>query len=541
MVTGFIRLLEDQNLTDFEVKEDESYPTLSTRDFYKELRLRGYHYNGAFRSVVEARGDGMYGKVKWDLNWVAFLDCLLQIQILGKDTRSLILPTGIQKLIINTKEHLAITSSFEDPENVVMDVKVSEELGILRSGGVEITGLQANVVGRRRPPGIPVLEKYEFVPNIGDSEYSTSDGLRICIQLALENCPTIKVKAIEVGNKNKTPIISHIFDALADLPLVTPDLMLLTPQEVELDNIHVEDGKLSTQTNCLFVIASEVISDEEFLEKSATSLADNGFLISRENSEFSHKGMKLPQGYHLISVLNVENEKLVLLQHFKRKFMGNPTIITVSESDSEFSWLEKTKAAIKNGPTILVSQGEPLSGIIGLVNCLRKEPDGYLFSAVFVQDKDTPLFDIQNDFYKPQLKLGLATNVFIKGEWGTYRHLKLQQNIETNPSNEHCYVNALVKSDLSSLKWISGPYNFSRPVGELVKIQYASLNFRDVMLATGKLSADVIAENRLEHECVLGFEFSGITQSGRRVMGMTISAAMVSLKAFVHKFYLKNA
>lgn len=71
------------------------FPIMQERDFYKELRLRGYHYSGAFRSVIEARGDGLYGKVRWDdsLNWISFMDCLLQINILSKDSRSLLLPT----------------------------------------------------------------------------------------------------------------------------------------------------------------------------------------------------------------------------------------------------------------------------------------------------------------------------------------------------------------------------------------------------------------------------------------------------------------
>lgn len=69
------------------------FPIMQERDFYKELRLRGYHYSGAFRSVLEARGDGLYGKVRWDLNWISFMDCLLQINILSKDSRSLLLPT----------------------------------------------------------------------------------------------------------------------------------------------------------------------------------------------------------------------------------------------------------------------------------------------------------------------------------------------------------------------------------------------------------------------------------------------------------------
>jgi fatty acid synthase len=66
-------------------------------------------------------------------------------------------------------------------------------------------------------------------------------------------------------------------------------------------------------------------------------------------------------------------------------------------------------------------------------------------------------------------------------------------------------VNALIKSDLSSLKWLKGSLNYSGKGFDLIDVHYASLNFKDVMLATGKISADVFVESRIEQECVLGF------------------------------------
>lgn len=94
VVTGRINEVEKMTpLTELQPLPKTDFPLLKERDFYKELRLRGYHYSGAFRSVLEARGDGLYGKVRWDLNWTSFMDCLLQINILSKDTRSLLLPT----------------------------------------------------------------------------------------------------------------------------------------------------------------------------------------------------------------------------------------------------------------------------------------------------------------------------------------------------------------------------------------------------------------------------------------------------------------
>lgn len=94
VVTGKITIVEKMApLIELPSLPETNSPILQERDFYKELRLRGYHYSGAFRSVIEARGDGLYGKVKWSMNWISFMDCLLQINILAKDSRSLLLPT----------------------------------------------------------------------------------------------------------------------------------------------------------------------------------------------------------------------------------------------------------------------------------------------------------------------------------------------------------------------------------------------------------------------------------------------------------------
>lgn len=62
-------------------------------------------------------------------------------------------------------------------------------------------------------------------------------------------------------------------------------------------------------------------------------------------------------------------------------------------------------------------------------------------------------------------------------------------------TTEHAYVNVLTRGDLSSLRWISSP--LGKNVANNPKVQrcrnyYSSLNFRDIMLATGKLPPDAI-------------------------------------------------
>jgi fatty acid synthase len=156
------------------------------------------------------------------------------------------------------------------------------------------------------------------------------------------------------------------------------------------------------------------------------------------------------------------------------------------------------------------------------------EPDGSSIRCVFIDDPKAPKFSLSDPFYQNQLKLDLAINVYRNGKWGTYRHLQICEKHDESPVQSHCYVNSLIKSDLSSLKWLEGPLNHVKVQNGLVDIHYAALNFRDVMLATGKLSGDVFAENRFDHECLLGMEFSGKTKDGKRVMGMVSSGALAT-------------
>lgn len=101
------------------------------------------------------------------------------------------------------------------------------------------------------------------------------------------------------------------------------------------------------------------------------------------------------------------------------------------------------------------------------------------------------------------------------------------QALEEKPHKDHCYGNVLQRGDLSTLTWIQGSIDVMR-TQNLVNIQYASLNFRDVMLATGRLAVEVFGSNRLDQECVLGFEFAGVNQNGTRVMGTVISGSLAT-------------
>lgn len=529
LVTGYVREISNSKYTEFKHEPDTTYPILQSRDFYKELRLRGYHYKDLFRQVQEARGDGSEGKIRWEQNFVAFMDCMLQIAIVGKDSRALMLPTAIEKLTISHKIHTEYFKKIVDEEGFVFDVKCDKNLRLIQSGGVEIKGLQAMPVTRRKPPGDPVLERCEFISHLPTPKMSLNNALRILVQIGLENFPMIRdVKAVEVdAGESYPPLIESLQLALGDLPLITSELLFLSDREVQLPSITTSNTNVSGQSGCHFTIVKNAVYNADYLSLLKATVIDNGYVITRESKVLTIDDIPRTDEFNLIAMIPTDEEILILLKRGSTD-LQDVAVVKVEENDIEYTWVTNLQSVMKAKKVLVVADNNKNSGILGLVNCIRKEPKSDHVMCLLIDDKSAPPFDFMNPFYRSHLKLGLAVNVLKNGQWGSYRHLQLIQPVKTGPRRDHCYANTLSRGDISSLTWMTGPFNFTRPKNEIVRVCYSSLNFRDVMLASGKLAAEVLDSGRLDQECVLGFEYSGITQSGRRVMGMVISGAMAT-------------
>ena len=161
-----------------------------------------------------------------------------------------------------------------------------------------------------------------------------------------------------------------------------------------------------------------------------------------------------------------------------------------------------------------------------MVNCLRQEPGGKRIRSAFVSNLDdssaTPTLKATHNSMQSVLEGDLVMNVFRDGHWGVFRHQLITQELNEELT-EQAYVNVLTRGDLSSLRWIASPLRHfvaSDPNVQLCRVYYSSLNFRDIMLATGKLPPDAIPGDLALQQCMLGMEFSGRDPSGQRVMGL---------------------
>ncbi|CAH1408431.1 unnamed protein product [Nezara viridula] len=208
---------------------------------------------------------------------------------------------------------------------------------------------------------------------------------------------------------------------------------------------------------------------------------------------------------------------------------GTTSVFTVSDED--YSWIVPSQNALKSKEctkVIFLGPFEEQNGVLGFVNCIRKESEGQKAKCVLLLDNSIPEFQLENTFYKEQLAKDLAINIVKNGKWGTYRHFKIEE--VTRKPAFHVFTNLLTRGDLSSLNWIQGPITDLNGDDKVV-IQFTALNFRDVMLATGKLAAEVIVTDRKAQSCVIGFEFGGIDKNGKRVIGISQSGALSSIVA----------
>ncbi|CAJ0958991.1 unnamed protein product [Ranitomeya imitator] len=195
----------------------------------------------------------------------------------------------------------------------------------------------------------------------------------------------------------------------------------------------------------------------------------------------------------------------------------------LSVEDMDCPWVESLKEAMANTSDHriwLTALNEPNSGIVGMVNCLRQEPGGNRIRCIFNSDVNS--HKVSEKEILQRQRQDLAMNVYRDGRWGAFRHTPFQKG-QAQDETAYAFVNVLTRGDLSTLRWIASPLRHFHPPNPNVKlcqVYYSSLNFRDIMLATGKLPPDAIPGDVALQQCMLGMEFSGRDPAGNRVMGL---------------------
>lgn len=530
IASGMINYQKDsQPIRDVQSFYDENLdlPILSSDEFYKELQIRGYNFDGLFKSLHKARTDGCYGQIRWNGNWATFIDGLLQLYQLSIDSRSLNIPTSIGRVLINVDEHLKWleTITGDGTGEKLCDAFFLKELSTLTCGGIEICGIEMIPVAQRLQEGIETLDTYKFIPLVESSIlFDLNDVANIFAQLILEKLQTNQIKVVEIlSDVVSMPMIDHFYENFQKVPSLCADLTLLRDNdEISLVNVQsIQSDRISNLKNysdCTFIVMNRWLPQSDWFETAQCALSVDGFLILIENGHKMHHDITAPPGFTFISMLLGDDVTFTLMQRTTIKQNNNQLkIIRIDSGDENFNWLPDIQETNQSDDVLLIAQNNT-SGLLGLVNCLRLEPATNNVRCMIIEDSDAPPFNVNEHLYQKQLSLQLPINIYQDGKWGTYRHLSLTSTATKRESGDPLSINIAQIGNIRSINWV--PDIYSNSSVEVIRIQYAALNFRDVMIASGKLSSRAIWRNRMdEYHSKVGFEYAGVTLSGRRVMG----------------------
>jgi fatty acid synthase len=316
-----------------------------------------------------------------------------------------------------------------------------------RSGGIEIRGLTAKSISKKKPRLEPVLEKYEFVPN--QESLDLSQLIRVNIQIILENSLENHFKAVELLEGSSELLLPLVCKVLDDVPVVTPDLIISTKTVLDpIPGVKIEQFVLTPESNLLLIVATKLLQNPISLKQVLNSLHPKGFGLTREEVVFEISDL---DNIEVVTEYTTAKEKLILFKKSEEKTVTK--FVEVSSNNSE--WLSQLQDFVKSEANVVVyGQNREPDGLIGLVNCLRREPQGHKVKCFLMMD-ETPDFDPELPFYGDQVRKNLAVNIYKSGKWGTYRHLLLEELQEVE--SEYCFGDVSAKGDLSSMRWLEEP------------------------------------------------------------------------------------
>lgn len=314
---------------------------------------------------------------------------------------------------------------------------------MILSGGIEISGVKANVIQRRKQIDAPILEEYKFVANRDRAQVSMEEMVILSTHLALECHNINNPKVVELLHENdkvqaEETFIPIVAKTLNNVAMIRPSLVLAAdskqceklslPKHVAV----IESNKLPEDGSVFMIAGHDVITSKriDILEQFLLATSNQGFILLQESVVNEDLFLAL-QTYNLKIVLEkcCNDRILLLLRKAAEKPPQNTEVVYVC--NDEFGWVEEVKEVMKKDKDvnetirlILVAEGDLENGVQGLVKCLTREPNGDIVRTVIIQDENAPKFSLDDPFYSKQLDVDIVYNVLRPGKvWGTYRHL----------------------------------------------------------------------------------------------------------------------
>ncbi|XP_008207459.3 fatty acid synthase [Nasonia vitripennis] len=475
---------------------------IDQEDFYTEMEMRGFNYSKVFKNVLRTTSDGSNGIVRWDNNWVTFIDSVLQLYAFGNDTRQALVPVSIRKIVIDINKQV---NEVNDSDEV--NVMIDRSLNYISAGGLEIQGLQFARLPKQHEQSYMSNDVPTVVPNIDNSSTPLPVVLRLVLQIIIENNFSEKLQRIELVGDRDSNNMKLIQNAFVDVP------------EINWFKQDITSLESATYGNILTIIISN--ANDYNIEEISNRLNEGKFLLmnlpnAKQDSYLNSVGKF---GLMPVFLRKTENETVVLLRKIRLTRKIHKIHITESNKQSA----EMICKSAKNLPdservAVLIQSNQNVNSAISEI-VQQIELTGFNLSKIriFLFHGVKGIEDsIAEEFYKHQLELDLLINILTPQKvWATLRRTTAILN------EKMCQTWAANQTSLNkplSISWTEG-----RPldsIGNSVQVEYSTINPQDLLIADGSFYVEGLEKSRIE-QIGVGLEYSGIDQKLSRVMGIT--------------------
>ena len=520
---------------------------LNSNEFYKEARIKGYDYGQQFQCIDSINSLGTRSLVKFNGNYITFFDSILQIFISSHNDGKLHLPIEFVhfKLSPRTIKNL-LSLSFV---NSYVQVYHNPKINLIYIDDCLEINYRTRVVGRSTGEK-PLNECYKFKPYIEISKNPSNfnkiqlsrlilDECEFCLQIISENNNYSHDKNILYFSE-QTNKLRKGMKTLMEKYFINTNFKLCAITQTCRDNLCGDNSNLiildMVKIRDIIICQLERVLDENgFILAIVDEISLNYFerwlnincdecksCQTREPSLVLIRKRKVNQFFSII-----------LMRKTRVKYFSEQIYIKIKTNS--YHWLDLLKKELENiesrpiGVNVLLMSNElTYNGVIGLVNSLRKEPNGHRIRCLLFDRHSNPnIVSVINEI----LRKDLIMNVICDGKWGSFWYQKRRNNYNTlSTHNMYAYLTCAKLGDLSTLKWCQmNSYldNYlSRDLN--IDVYYCALNFRDIMIATGRLAVDALPGVQPLDSCPLGLEFAGRDSDGRRIMAMVGSRGLAT-------------
>ncbi|KAG6461421.1 hypothetical protein O3G_MSEX012625 [Manduca sexta] len=433
----------------------------------------------------------------WRDNWVTLIDGLLQLNVLRQTHDGVSVPKQIGCLSIDVTEHSKHKMDLDG--ETVMRAEVYDVYNYTRCGGIVIKHLKLKNLPLESEDNF-ALKALQFVPRICNNLDFVST-LHVYLQIVAENVNRNYVNIVSLVNYKDAKIFKEIKNVLTDI-------MNINFKYEEINIQYIKENIDTALADVDVVLLHGLSTDDNICQLLYRKLRQNSFVVSEEDNTLE-KRIRPSAVYRTVSV----SGELQLVRWRPSRVSSNRSAVSVFFA-SDIPLLIATRKAMQPEAHLLVLTTQPPpQGLKDLIRTWRTEPVRNQVSLV-VMDSRSPDELMDTD-------MQLAFNVLNKGQWGGEYYVPIQEKYERG-------TRAILESarigDIGSLHWVQG----QEPLNDGVKVNvhYAALNTVDMLKATGRIPFE--NENESSSRGGYGMDFSGVTESGARVMGVVSGGACSS-------------